>query len=108
MALGFLEKRRLAVVEPDPAGGRGKVVRLTPSGRAARDADRRLLGAVEQRWDARFGEREIGSLRDALERVAKAPRAEPYADGWRASVRTPETLPHFPMVLHRGGFPDGS
>ena len=24
------------------------------------------------------------------------------------SVRQPETLPHYPMVLHRGGFPDGS
>ena len=108
VALGFLEKRRLAVVEPDPAGGRGKVVRLTPSGRAARDGDRRLLGVVEQRWDARFGEGEIASLRDALERVAAASPAEPYPDGWRASVRAPETLPHFPMVLHRGGFPDGS
>jgi DNA-binding MarR family transcriptional regulator len=108
MALGFLEKRQLAVVEPDPAGGRGRVVRLTPSGRDARDADRRLLGVVEQRWDARFGAGEMGSLRAALERVAAAPRAEPYADGWRASVRAPDTLPHFPMVLHRGGFPDGS
>ncbi len=25
-----------------------------------------------------------------------------------ADVRPPQTLPHFPMVLHRGGFPDGS
>jgi hypothetical protein len=33
---------------------------------------------------------------------------EPYPDGWRASVRKPNTLPHYPMVLHRGGFPDGS
>jgi hypothetical protein len=33
---------------------------------------------------------------------------EPYPDGWRASVRKPETLPHYPMVLHRGGYPDGS
>ena len=33
---------------------------------------------------------------------------EPYPDGWRASVRRPATLPHYPMVLHRGGFPDGS
>jgi hypothetical protein len=32
----------------------------------------------------------------------------PYADGWRASVHKPDTLPHYPMVLHRGGFPDGS
>ena len=33
---------------------------------------------------------------------------EPYPDGWRAKVRKPDTLPHYPMVLHRGGFPDGS
>jgi hypothetical protein len=29
---------------------------------------------------------------------------EPHPDGWRASVRKPNTLPHYPMVLHRGGF----
>jgi hypothetical protein len=23
-------------------------------------------------------------------------------------VRRPDVLPHFPMVLHRGGYPDGS
>jgi hypothetical protein len=33
---------------------------------------------------------------------------EPYPDGWRASLRRPNTLPHYPMILHRGGFPDGS
>ena len=44
---------------------------------------------------------------------------EPYAGGWRASApyvtRTQaviddpvSTLPHYPMVLHRGGWPDGS
>jgi hypothetical protein len=26
----------------------------------------------------------------------------------RSSLRRPATLPHYPMVLHRGGFPDGS
>jgi hypothetical protein len=25
-----------------------------------------------------------------------------------ATVRTAEVLPHYPMVLHRGGYPDGS
>jgi diadenosine tetraphosphatase ApaH/serine/threonine PP2A family protein phosphatase len=35
------------------------------------------------------------------------PGLEPYPDGWRASVRKPEILPHFPTVLHRGGYPDG-
>jgi hypothetical protein len=33
---------------------------------------------------------------------------EPYPDGWRAQLAPPETLPHFPMVSHRGAFPDGS
>jgi len=33
---------------------------------------------------------------------------KPYPDGWRAHVPVPENLPHFPMILHRGGYPDGS
>jgi len=44
---------------------------------------------------------------------------QPYPDGWRASkayaARTQAViddptaaLPHYPMVLHRGGWPDGS
>jgi hypothetical protein len=33
---------------------------------------------------------------------------EPYPDGWRAKVRRLEVLPYYPMVLHRGGYPDGS
>ncbi|MGH3415586.1 MAG: hypothetical protein ACRDVE_06865 [Actinocrinis sp.] len=57
-----------------------------------------------------------GTLRQSLERLVgdgtrDAPLWEgvaPYPDGWRASVRAPTTLPHFPMVLHRGGYPDGS
>jgi len=33
---------------------------------------------------------------------------EPYPDNWRASIRPAGTLPWYPMVLHRGGYPDGS
>ncbi|MGA2826507.1 MAG: hypothetical protein ABSF03_10325 [Streptosporangiaceae bacterium] len=36
------------------------------------------------------------------------PVLEPYPGNWRADVRAPRTLPHYPMVLHRGGYPDGS
>jgi DNA-binding MarR family transcriptional regulator len=116
MALGVLRKRGVAVVEQDRSGVRGKVVRLTPKGRAAQDAYRRLLGAIGERWRARFGKDTIGTLRESLERLAGEPTEqsplfrglEPYPDGWRASVRKPATLPHYPMVLHRGGFPDGS
>ena len=32
----------------------------------------------------------------------------PPPGGWRAAVRAKATLPQYPMVLHRGGFPDGS
>lgn len=117
MAMGVLQKTGVAVVEPDQAGGRGKVARLTPEGREAQDAYRRLLGILEERWQARFGKDAVQTLRKSLERLAGEPTAqpsplfrglEPYPEGWRASVRKPNTLPHYPMVLHRGGFPDGS
>ena len=32
----------------------------------------------------------------------------PPDDGWRAQTRQPDVLPWFPMVSHRGGFPNGS
>lgn len=105
-ALGFLRKKSLVVVEPDPVN----IARLTPAGLQARDAYHRLLGIIEARWQVRFGKDSIQTLRDGLAQMVGEPLfrgLEPYADGWRASVRKPETLPHYPMVLHRGGFPDG-
>lgn len=117
MALGVRQKRGIVVVEQDQASSRTKVARLTPKGREAQNAYHQLLGAIEVRWQERFGKHNVRSLRDPLERLVGAPTAqdsplfrglEPYPDGWRASVRKPTTLPHFPMVLHRGGFPDGS
>ena len=71
----------------------------------------------EEGWQVRFGKDTIRKLRESLGRLVGEPTTqlspllqglEPYPDGWRASVRTPDTLPHYPMVLHRGGFPDGS
>jgi hypothetical protein len=92
------------------------VVRMTVMGRAerARYVDRTKL--IEARWAARFGER-LTQLRAALEPVVGDGMAEtsplfaglkPYPESWRARVRRPKILPHFPMVLHRGGYPDGS
>ncbi len=117
VAMGFLRKKRLAVVEADGSGSRTKVTRLTSKGREAQDTYRQLIGIIEERWQARFGKNAIRILRKSLERLVGEPTAqlsplfrglEPYADGWRASVRRPNTLPHYPLVLHRGGFPDGS
>jgi methyltransferase (TIGR00027 family) len=116
-ALGVLVRARLAVEEPDPAASRGKVARLTPAGRRARHGYLELLGAVEDRWTQRFGGDTIGALRRSLEVLAVGADGqppllfealEPYPDNWRALVRPPRTLPNYPMVLHRGGYPDGS
>lgn len=117
MAMGFLEKRGFAVVGPDPSASRTKLARLTPKGQAAKDDSRRLLATVEQRWEARYGKDTVRAVRESLEPLVGEATAEssplfqglePHPEGWRASVRKPQTLPYFPMVLHRGGFPDGS
>jgi len=113
MAMGVLGKWGLAVTGPAPDGGRWRVARLTPKGRYAQDKYRERLGAVENGWQARFGGPAIRAVRDALEQLTGdqarlATGLEPPPGGWRASLRSPATLPHYPMVLHRGGFPDGS
>ncbi len=117
MALGFLEKQGLAAVGTDPEDGRARIARLTARGRTAREAYLRRIELIEDRWRSRFGADPISALRAPLERLVRAPAGErspllsglePYPDGWRASVRRPDTLPHFPLVLHRGGYPDGS
>jgi DNA-binding MarR family transcriptional regulator len=114
--LDSLEQHRYLVVGPDPAGSRFKVARLTAKGLEAREAYFRWTGHVEHRWEERFGPRAVGALRDSIEPLAGGSDAEsplwrgiePYPDGWRAQVRQPETLPHYPVVSARGGFPDGS
>jgi len=116
MALKFLEDRELAVVEPNPFGSRYKVARLTPKGLEARETYYQLVAAIKQRWRVRYGEQAITRLCEALEQLVGAPDAEspllqglqPYPDNWRAKVARPEILPHYPMVLYRGGYPDGA
>jgi len=117
MCTGFLVRRECAVIEPDPTATRGKVIRLTDKGVRARANDERNLAETEERWRATFGAPALGALRAALEPLVGdgtlassplAPGLRPEPGNWRASIRTPETLPHYPMVLHRGGFPDGS
>ncbi len=78
---------------------------------------------IDAAWADRFGADEVRRLRSALASVLEHPDLavglRPYAGGWRASkpylartealLENPRTaLPHYPMVLHRGGWPDGS
>jgi len=128
MATRVLARRSCAVTGPDPAASRGKLVRLMPGGLTAQDDYLRLLGEVERRWREIYGAGEIGALRRSLQAVTGqrddgqprlAQGLRPYPGGWRAArpylrqttavLRDPHgALPRYPMVLHRGGWPDGS
>lgn len=127
MSMTWLERGGYIVVEPDPTA-RGKIVRVAPKGRDAQDAYARRLEEIEKHWEERFGTGAIGALREALRSVLDRPGGEDGAlsaglvtspGGWRgtgrykpltaAFVESPsDALPHYPMVLHRGGWPDGS
>ena len=114
MALTFLAKTQFVAVEGTSAAT--KRARLTPKGQKAKRTVARLQADAAQR-------RETRSLRPALECVLEhadlARGLEPHPGGWRAGkpyvARTEailaeprSALPHYPMVLHRGGWPDGS
>ncbi len=116
MSLGLLERVGCVLVAPDPSATRGKVVSLSAKGIKAQENYRRVLAETETRWRQRFGAKELSRLRAPLE-VIVGPCGVPsplwqglagYPNGWRSSRPRPETLPHYPMVLHRGGWPDGS
>jgi DNA-binding MarR family transcriptional regulator len=114
MAMGILTRHGLAVSRPATDGGRGQVATLTPKGRSVQNKSRERLSEIEHRWQARFGGETVAALREALERLITDPGSrlseglEPPPGGWRAGARGTATLPQYPMVLHRGGFPDGS
>ena len=122
--LGCLERWRFVVLEGDPAddrpvplrahrlagrilrdgwgSGRGIrsswMVRLTGRGRAACEIWPPLLAAIERRWQGRFGEDEIATLRDCLEKVAGQIEVElPYGlpASWEVSEEyAPRTAHH--------------
>ena len=97
----------------------GEPVRSALSAQAAaellaRQAYSGLTAAIEDRWRSRFGADRVAAPRDALEPLAAGDPAPlfggltPYPEGWRARVRPPAVLPHYPMLLHRGAYPDGA
>jgi hypothetical protein len=121
MALTLLAKTGHVVVEGATTATR--VARLLPKGRELHEGSGRLHAHVDERWRRRFGADEVHRLRSTLERVLEhadlARGLEPHPGGWRASrgylertrllSESPRAaLPHYPMVLHRGGWPDGS
>ena len=68
---------------------------------------------MEAAWAAEHGA-DLERLRGAADEVLGADEGRRLRAGleapsgcWRAGTPI-EVLPHFPMVLHRGGYPDGS
>ncbi len=123
MAMGILKKHQLVEEGKHPAAKTGKLVRLTPRGSEIKARALKLVESLEREWHEQFGDPAMRRLRDALAAIICAEGSErdangnatllfagmkPHAAGWRARIKTPRTLPHFPMVLHRGGYPDGS
>ena len=121
MALTFLAKTGLVALEGATAAT--KVARLTPKGREVQTASGRLHPDIVERWKSLFGADDVRRLWSCLERVLEhadlARGLEPHPGGWRANAGYVErtktmvgnpraALPHYPMVLHRGGWPDGS
>lgn len=127
MSIGLLARQGRVVVVPDPADVRFNLVRLTAEGAEAQRDYHRWLALVEEHWRTRFGDDVVSRLSDSLAALFLPAGGEPrmsrglrgYPDGWRARrpyakqtaafIRDPgRALPHFPVVLHRGGWPDGA
>jgi DNA-binding MarR family transcriptional regulator len=121
MALGYLAKAGHVVREGSTAATTR--VRLTSTGRTAQARLPAVHAQIAAAWDERFGpaavERLGTSLEAVLEHASLNEGLRPPPDGWRASkpycactdalLEDPRaTLPHYPLVLHRGGWPDGS
>lgn len=92
MAMGILRKKNLAAVD--------NLVRLTPEGAKLKDTCRKRLALIESKYT-------IDGL-DPFTNDSLLAGLNPCPDNWRAKLPKPTELPHFPMVLHRGGYPDGS
>jgi DNA-binding MarR family transcriptional regulator len=112
MVLTHLERAGCVDISAIP-GRRGKQVGLTERGERARAAGaRRFAGLGHDGAGAAVAE-----LRAALHPLVKdSTRAgsplftglDPGPGNWRANISPPECLPWHPLVLHRGGYPDGS
>jgi hypothetical protein len=109
MALNFLKKTGYVSVD-------AKLARLTGKGLEAQAAAHAVHAEVERGWKPQRLRKAIAGVLDQR-RLAEG--LHPYRDGWRARKRYVEQtnaviddptgrLPHYPMVLHRGGWPDGS
>lgn len=92
-SLADLAGRGFVELVPDPADGRGRLVRLTPSGEAAYDHGRGVLAFYEAALGERLGRARVRALRDGLALVLGV-LAQWTADGApRRAVRAARVRP---------------
>jgi DNA-binding MarR family transcriptional regulator len=103
---GYLERAGLAELVPIPGAKRGKALALTGRGEEARTKAARKLARLETTWEERHGPI-LERGREALAPLDVAFPEHPPGS-WRAESKELARLPRFPLVTHRGGFPDGA
>jgi len=124
MGIGFLSRHGFAEV----GRGAAKTVSLMQSGIAAQDAYYTIVQSIEDRWNKFYGADTITGLRRCLESLLDREQdgkplisqglhplpgcwrgERPYLTQTKAIIASPrKSLPYYPMVTHRGGWPDGS
>lgn len=112
VSLGYLAKRGFAALSSD---GRTKTASPTQAAAASREFTEARLTELDRRFE---GCREpLNLILDNIPALSEG--LEPHPTSWRARppylaqteriLANPRTaLPHFPIVTHRGGYPDGS
>lgn len=123
-ALNYLAKHGYVQTE---SSGAKMTARLSPTGHEALDEVTNAARTVERAWRKRFGADDVDALQTALEGLYDEGDDGPLMrgalvtpeHGWRgtkpwnalseAFATDPAgSLPHHPMLTHRGGWPDGS
>jgi DNA-binding MarR family transcriptional regulator len=64
--VSYLEERGYLQRLPDPADGRGRIVKLTPRGRKAAEAASRAFAEIEAGWTGQLGEKRMQQLKAML------------------------------------------
>ena len=64
-----LEQQGLVERAPDPADGRARIIRFTPSGLAASEQALEVVRGIEQEWNEHLGPELAACLREALTRL---------------------------------------
>jgi DNA-binding MarR family transcriptional regulator len=64
--VSYLEERGYLQRVPDPADGRGRIVKLTPRGRKAAEAAFQAFAEIEAGWTSNLGEKRMLQLKSML------------------------------------------